>query len=171
MNKFLIYAVIIFGLSCGICGQKADAFWKLPVKVQLGDGNYSIENNEYYQARQEALNAAEKIISAYESRRYQRFMSLVSEDFVYDKDNLGYAIRQDFLKYSYININFSVNSAVKSDNGKIYVSISYSRAMEDRVAEKINSDSGLAELIFVKEDGKYLLYSMQRPYLFGITGF
>jgi len=171
MNKFFVYVLLISALACGIFPQRANAFWKLPIKLQIGDGNYSVENNEYYQTRQEALNAVEKIISSYESRRYQRFMSLVSEDFVYDKDNLSYAIRQDFLKYSYININFVINNAIKSSDGKIAVSINYSRSMEDRTADKFISDSGTASFVLVKDNNTYKLYSMQRPYLFGITGF
>jgi len=48
--------------------------------------------------------------------------------------------------------------------------LNYTRTLEDRIVGKMTSDSGNTELILIKEDNIYKLYSMRKPYLFGITG-
>jgi len=164
--KIILTAFLVLTVTC----QKAEAFWKFPFEIKFGNPQNSIENNEYYQARQAALNTVSKLVSAYEQKNVSKFMNLVSEDFTLDKSNLNSAVRQDFLKYSYIGINFFVNNAVKSSDGKIAVSLNYTRNIEDRTAGKMVSGSFTTELILIKEDNVYKLYSMRKPYLFGITG-
>ena len=170
MIKFIIkftltaFSILIFS------GQKAEAFWKLPFEIKIGNPQNSIEKNEYYQTQLIATKIVNNLISAYENKNSARFMNFVSEDFILDKSILVSSIRQDYLKYSCIRINYFVNNVVKSSDGKIAVSLNYTRTLEDRIEGKMISDSGNTELILIKEDNIYKLYSMRKPYLFGITG-
>ena len=171
MIKFITKFLFVLLLTLIFVNQKAEAFWKLPFEIKIGSpsGN-SVEGNEYYQTQQIAIQTLNNLISAYENKTSSRFMNFVSEDFTLDSSILSSSIRQDYLKYSYINIKVFVNSAVKSSDGKIAVIFNYTRTLEDRTAGKIVSDSGTTELILKKEGEVYKLYSMRKPYLFGITG-
>jgi len=170
MIKFIVNFALTAFLILILTGQKASAFWKLPFEVKIGNPQNSIERNEYYQTQLIATKTVNNLISAYENKNSARFMNFVSEDFTLDKSILGSSIRQDYLKYSYIRINCFVNNVVKSSDGKIAVSLNYTRTLEDRIAGKMTSDSGNTELILIKEDNVYKLYSTRKPYLFGITG-
>jgi len=170
MIKFIIKFLFVLFLILMFQNQRAEAFWKLPIEIKIGNSQNSLENNEYFQIRQEALKTVNKLVSAYEQKNASRFMNFVSEDFTQDNSILSSSIRHDSLKYSYINIKVFVNSAVKSSDGRIAVVLNYTRTLEDRIAGKIISDSGTTELILKKEGEVYKLYSMRKPYLFGVTG-
>jgi len=170
MIKFIVKISLTAFLVLMVANQNAEAFWKLPFYVKIGNPENSIERNEYYQTQLIATKTVNNLISAYENKNSARFMNFVSEDFTLDKSILGSSIRQDYLKYSYIRIDCFVNSVVKSSDGKIAVTLNYTRTLEDRIVGKMTSDSGNTELILIKEDNIYKLYSMRKPYLFGITG-
>lgn len=170
MIKFTLKISLAIFLFLIVVSQQAQAFWKFPFEIKIGNPEYTKQNNEYSENRQIAINVVDKLVSAYESRRSARFGTLVSDDFTLDKSSLDDSVRQDFLKYSYININFFVNTVIKSSDGKMAVSVNYTRTLEDRIAGKTISNSGNTELILKKENGIYKLYSMRKPYLFGVTG-
>lgn len=165
LNLFLLLIVVFLAPA-----QKVQAFWKLPFDIKIGNQPGSIEKNQYYQMRQEAQKAVDSLVSAYETKKVSRFMNFVNEDFSFSGSDIESAIRQDFFKYSYIDMNVFINNVVKSSDGKLAVSLNYRRTLEDRTARKMVSDSGYTELILKKEDNAYKLYSMKKPYLFGVSG-
>lgn len=164
MKKFLI----IFSLFSIILSFSAQAFafgecWKF--------WNCSPSNNEYYTNYQQALSAVDKLVLAYSSKRVNSFMKLVSEDFIPDESMLETSIRNDFSKYSYIDINYVINNVVSDSKDKIIVSITFSRKLEEKATGNMVSDSGTTEITLKNENGNLKLNNMRSPYLFGVSNF
>jgi hypothetical protein len=169
--KKLFVIVSSLAILATFSANKAEAFWN-PFKWLFNavkNSQPSEINNEFYDSLQNGRAAAARLISAYEARRVMPFMDHVSEQYTDDKDMLESDIRDDFSTYSNISINYVVNNVVPDSKGKLFVSINYNRKAIPIRTGKTFSDRGIAELIFIKEDGKYKLYSMRRPYLFGIS--
>ena len=164
MKKYLI-ALFVFNLllNSSIEAFAIGKFWK--------NWSFTPPNNEYYLNYQQAGDAVEKLISAYSSKRVNSFMRLVCEDFLQDESILESSIRNDFSKYSYIDINYVVNNAIPDSKDKIFVSITFNRKLEEKATGKLLSDNGTTEIILKNEQGKLKLYNMKKPYLFGVSNF
>ncbi len=170
MKKFLAIASSL-AILAAFSADRAEAFWN-PFKWfynAVKNSQPSEINNQFYTDLQNGRAAAARIINAYEARRLLSFMDCVSERYTDDKDMLESEIRDDFSTYSHININYIVNNVVSDTKDKLFVSINYSIKAIPRRTGSTYSNRGTAELIFIKEDGKYKLYSQRRPYLFGIS--
>jgi hypothetical protein len=117
--------------------------------------------------REQITEALDRLFDSYNSRRLSSFMKKVSEDFSEDEDLLEDSLRRDFLKYSYIDAQYFLNSIIPDDKGKYAVTINYTRKLQDRRTGIITPDSGFTTLIFIKDGERYKLYSQRRPYIFG----
>lgn len=170
MKKYKLNLTLFLFMALIFITIEAKAFWKFPFEIKLGNSASSIENNENYKIRQEAQKVVDSLVSAYESRNISKIMRFISDDYTSAQFDFDDSVRKDFLKYSYIDISVFINNAIKSSDGKIAVSLNYRRTLEDRIAGKIISDNGFTEIILKKEGNVYKLYSMRKPYLFGISG-
>jgi len=169
MKNCYLFSIILFILFCFTFNEKATAglhFSFSPPENysadDAGDSNYAALKQMF----QDKLDA---MVDAYNSRNAGAFMRQVSGDFAEDKDYLDSAVRNDFFKYSYININFIISSIIPDNKGKYAVNISFNRMLEDRRTGKMKSDSGFTTLIFVKKGDRIKLLSQKSPRLFGIN--
>jgi len=157
-NKILIVNLIaiIFLFSA-----RAEAIWNPFKNWEISTGS-----SEYYKEREEIKSQLDKLVSACESRNLAGFMRKVDEDYFLDKDILESNLRRNLSKYSFIRIDYVINNYVKSSDDKYSVSVNYSRMRENRRTGKMISDYGTTSFIFKKENNKFKLLKMNRPYLF-----
>ncbi|MCX7641532.1 MAG: hypothetical protein N2Z20_02725 [Elusimicrobiales bacterium] len=110
----------------------------------------------------------DELFKAYSEKNINKFMKLVSEDFVGDKDLLELALKKDFNTLDNISISYTINNIALGSKG-IAVSITYSRSFISKKSGSIIQDRGMTEMVFKKEANNILLYSMKKPLLFGLS--
>lgn len=164
MKKLFIAAcstLLIFG---SFDAEACNFFKKITDNIEIKQTqNVASPINE----REKIQEDLDKLFDSYNSRRLSSFMRRTSEDFAEDEDVLEDSLRKDFLKYSYIDTNYFINSIIPDDNGKYAVTLSFTRKLEDRKTGTIKSDSGFATIILIKTNNRFKLYSQRRPFLFG----
>jgi len=160
MKKFLfIFFIILISFNFSIQAWAFNPFeW---IRISSGNSNYSAQE-------QRIRDALDNLVSAYESRSITDFMDYVSEDFTQDPDIFETRIRNDFSQYSFIRINYIVNSIIpNSKKDKYAVSINFVLQREYRRTAKMTSRTGTATLIFNDENGSLKIYSTSGTPLFG----
>lgn len=111
----------------------------------------------------------DKIIKTYESEEENLFMSYVSPNFAGDQAVLDSAVRRDFNSFDYIKLNCYINNISKAPDGRVFVSIQYNRTVVSTRNGRTFSDRGSTELVFKNEEGKFKLFSMKNPLMFGLS--
>lgn len=162
MNKkiIIIVAFIIFLTST----TASYASWNIFKNVRICIGGCKLNPEQ-----EEIRKAFDALVSDYTSKNITGFMNGVSEKYTHYKDILERNIRDDFFNYSYIDITYVINNIIPDSKNKYAVSINYNRKLEDRRTGKVKPSRGTFNFIMIKEEGAYKLYSMKRPYLFGIS--
>lgn len=158
-----LFIILIIFLTINYC-NKAEAFWNPFEYIHFAKTGSGISDK--YNSVKDTIDG---MISAYESRNISSFMKHVSEDYIHDEDILESKIRSDFLKYSFIRINYVINNIIPDNKGKYSVSINFTEQMENRASGRIIVRSGTAVLILKEENSNLKLYSMRKQRLFGIT--
>ncbi len=119
-------------------------------------------------SRQEALDFLNLLASTYAAKNYAAFMQLVSPDFAGDDFMLSRAVRKDFQLLNDISIRFTI-AGVTASGEYATVGAGYRRSVTPvRTGQRLN-DSGMTEIVLIKEKGLLKLYSMKKPLLFGLA--
>lgn len=111
----------------------------------------------------------DKIIKTYENEEENLFMSYVSPNFAGDQAVLDSAVRRDFNSFDYIKLNCYINNISKAPDGRVFVSIQYNRTVISTRSGRTFSDRGNTEVVFKNEEGKFKLFSMKNPLMFGLS--
>lgn len=119
--------------------------------------------------RKEVQAALDEITAAYCSEQQTKFMGFVSENFTADKTVLDRAIRSDFNLFDNIDLRCNINSLAIGKNGNLFVSLNYTRFLIATKDGKSYKDKGLTEFAFQSVAGKWKIYSMKMPLIFGIS--
>lgn len=114
------------------------------------------------------------MLAAYKQENSRLFMSYVSPSFAGDDILLSRAIRRDFTALDNIDVRYSLTSIAIDPNGKVAVTLRYSRtAVVARLAtgfhNSVMHDSGTTQMVFVLGENGLKLYSMKIPLLFGLS--
>ena len=117
----------------------------------------------------QAREALAKLITAYKNQDPNAFMALVSDNFAGDSVNLDRAIRNDFLAFTNIYLNFSLNNVSTDARGHVCVSLTFSRQVTSRKSGKVYADRGTTEFAFKPGDHGMSLQIMRRPLIFGLS--
>jgi hypothetical protein len=164
MKRKIIIAFIL-GIMLLTGSNSAQAVKNYFKNIKISPGN-----SEYFKEREKIKNFLDNLISYYQSRSLSGFVRLVSDDYTLDRDILEDSVRNDFSKYSFIRIDYVLNNYVKdTKNNRYFVSLNYSRMREERATSKIISDFGTTEFVLQEYKGILRLYSMKKPYLFGVN--
>ena len=109
------------------------------------------------------------MIKAYENEESNLFMTYVSSDFAGDYAVLDSAIRKDFNAFDLIRINPFINNITSSSGGKIYVALQYNRTVVAAKSGQTYTDKGYTEFVLTNENGKFKIFSMKNPLIFGLS--
>ena len=134
---------------------------KLPTSLELT----VIESN----AQQLVRGALDELVAAYRGEDAARFMKLVSVDFAGDSANLDRAVRKDFSAFDNIDIRFTLNNVTLDPAGRIFASVTFSRAVTSSKSGRTLNDKGATDLIFKLEEGGAKIFSMKNPLIFGLS--
>jgi len=160
MRKLINVVVLIsliFSFSGGLyaLGGKAERESKLPPEL--------IAQNKV----KEILDA---LVDAYTNKKLRVFMALVADDFTMDKRIFEDKIRKDFKLYHNISLRYSINNVtINEPNKMIYVSLNFTIRYDEIKTNKSFKEDLTTELIFKDVNGVFKLYSMKKPYMFGIS--
>lgn len=108
------------------------------------------------------------MFKAYSDKNLQAFMRNVSNDFAGDRDFLELAIKKDFSALDNIRIHYTINN-IASGQKVIAVSLTYSRSFLSKKSGTITQDNGITEMVFKIQNNRFMLYSMKKPLLFGLS--
>jgi hypothetical protein len=126
----------------------------------------SVENRDL---RKEVQAAIDEMVAAYCGEQNAKFMGFVSEDFTADKTVLDRAVRSDFTLFDNIDLRCNINSLATGKGGNLYVALNYTRFVIATKDGKSYKDKGLTEFVFQNVAGKWKIYSMKMPLIFGIS--
>lgn len=128
-------------------------------KIKVLKGNIS-------ELIRDALNG---MINAYQNEESNLFMTYVSPDFAGDESVLDSAVRKDFTAFDYIKINYTINNISTDATGKAFVSLNYNRSVISSKSGRTYTDYGNTEFVFKNYDGKYKVFAMKNPLIFGLS--
>lgn len=124
-------------------------------------------SEENIQARiRETLDA---MFDAYNKENLQKFLGYVGDNFAADKDILERAVKRDFDALSAINLRYTLNNVASGAQGRVFVSVTYSRMVMVNKSGQTSTDSGSTEFVFDSKEGKLSLFSMKQPLMFGLS--
>jgi len=124
-------------------------------------------SDENIQAKvKETLDA---MFAAYNNENLAKFMSYVGENFAGDKAILERAVKRDFDALSSINLRYTINNISAGAQGRIFVSVTFSRMVIVNKTGAPASDTGSTEFVFESSEGKLSLFSMKQPLMFGLS--
>jgi len=126
----------------------------------------TISDENINSAVRETVNS---MIRAYENEEENLFMTFVSPEFTGDEVVLDSAIRKDFNAFDSIKINTYINNITSSSNGRVYVALQYNRNLIAAKTGQIYSDKGFTEFVLSNENGKFKIFSMKNPLIFGLS--
>ncbi|MEI7528359.1 MAG: hypothetical protein WCK76_05390 [Elusimicrobiota bacterium] len=124
-------------------------------------------SSENMQAKVRA--ALDTLFDSYNRENLRAFMAGVGENFAGDKAILERAVKRDFDALSNIVMRYTVNNVAAGAQGRVFVSISYSRMVFINKTGASNTDSGSTEFVFDSTEGKLSLFSMKQPLMFGLS--
>lgn len=113
--------------------------------------------------------ALDALFDAYNRKNLQKFMAAAGDKFAGGRPLLESAVLRDFDALAGIILRYGINTAAAGAQGRVFVSITYSRTVFVKKTGALNTDSGSTEFVFEDSGGKLLLYSMKQPLLFGIS--
>lgn len=113
--------------------------------------------------------ALDDLIAAYRAEDPREFMNLVSPDFSADSANLDRAIRRDFTAFDNIALRYTLNNVTSAGNGKVFVSLSFTRGVTSTRSGKTLADKGTTEFVFSMEEKGPKVFSMKNPLIFGLS--
>ena len=120
------------------------------------------KNNNFDQAKMTLNN----LISEYESKNLLRMMDYVSESYTTDKSIFEDSIRNEFSDCAFIEMRYYIYKILPdSRNKNILITITYIKRVQNRSTANLTVTNGTSDLIFKKEDGKYLLWKMQPKFM------
>ena len=124
-------------------------------------------SDENIQAKvKETLDA---MFAAYNAEDLQKLMGYVGENFAGDKGILERAVKRDFDALSSINLRYTVNNVSAGAQGRVFVSVTYSRMVFVNKTGAAGQDTGSTEFVFDSNEGKLPLFSMKQPLMFGLS--
>ena len=124
-------------------------------------------SEENVQAKvRETLDA---MFDAYNRENLQKFLGYVGDNFAADKAILERAVKRDFDALSAINLRYTLNNVAAGAQGRVFVSVTYSRLVMVNKSGQTSTDSGSTEFVFDSKEGKLSLYSMKQPLMFGLS--
>ena len=155
-----------------------DIDYKYQVYIEVSDTMGKINNvDETYKeisVLNESINgkvieAINNMIKSYENEESNLFMTYVSSDFAGDSAVLDSAVRKDFNAFDLIKINPFINNITSSSGGKVYVAIQYNRTVVSSKSGQTYTDKGYTEFVLTNENGKFKVFSMKNPLIFGLS--
>lgn len=157
IKKFLTAG---FALSVLLMPHDAQAFgWLKNIRI----GNFSDEYVDNFHQAKMTLN---NFISEYESKSLMRVMDCVSERYTTDKAILEDSLRNEFMQYAFIEMRYYVDKVLFDDkNENVLITITYVKRVQNRSTADLSVIQGTSDLIFKKEDGKYLLWKMSPKFI------
>lgn len=159
--KFLARAITVtFLLSILLMPHEAQAFgWLKNIRM----GSFSDEYvDNFYQAKTTLNN----FIDEYESKNLMRVMDCVSERYTTDKTILEDSLREEFSQFASIEMRYYVDKVLFDDkNENVLITITYVKRVQNRSTANLSVSQGASDLIFKKEDGKYLLWKMTPKFI------
>lgn len=114
----------------------------------------------------ETLN---NLIRSYENEESNLFMTYISPDFAGDTAILDSAIRKDFNTFDLIKINPYINNITTGNGGKVYAAIQFNRTVVASKTGQTFTDKGYTEFVMTNENGKFKVFSMKNPLIFGLS--
>ena len=140
----------------------------------MGDINKVDETYKEITVINESINgkvaeAVNNMIRAYENEESNLFMTYVSSDFTGDTAVLDSAIRKDFNAFELIKINPYINNISSGASGKSYVAIQFNRTVVSSKSGQTYTDKGYTEFVLTNENGKFKVFSMKNPLIFGLS--
>jgi len=146
----------------------------IEVADTIGDINKVDETYKEITIINESINgkvaeAVNNMIRAYENEESNLFMTYVSSDFTGDTAVLDSAIRKDFNAFELIKINPYINNISSGASGKAYVAIQFNRTVVSSKSGQTYTDKGYTEFVLTNENGKFKVFSMKNPLIFGLS--
>jgi len=146
----------------------------IEVADTMGDINKVDETYKEITIINESINgkvaeAVNNMIRAYENEESNLFMTYVSSDFTGDTAVLDSAIRKDFNAFELIKINPYINNISSGASGKAYVAIQFNRTVVSSKSGQTYTDKGYTEFVLTNENGKFKVFSMKNPLIFGLS--
>ena len=124
-------------------------------------------SEENIQAKvRETLDA---MFDAYNREDLRKFLGYVGDNFSADKAILERAVKRDFDALSAINLRYTLNNVAAGAQGRVFVSVTYSRMVMVNKSGQTSTDSGSTEFVFDSKEGKLSLFSMKQPLMFGLS--
>lgn len=115
-----------------------------------------------------AEDGLRELARRYSNRDYRGFADLIAADYRGDAGSLADAAARDFKAYSSINLSV-VPSRTLIDGSDARIDFRYDETLVRSTDAFVSRTSGQASYTVRLEDGKYKLYQMPSPALFGIT--
>ena len=137
-----------------------------------GSGKYGQpkEVSQVFEQQAQVRDSLDKLIDAYQAKNLRLFMEQVSGSYTGDADNLESSVRNDFSNLNNISIRYTVNNITPDGNGKsVSLAITFTGNHQVIKTGKMETLTGQTEIVLRKENGRYLLYSMKNPVLFGFS--
>lgn len=110
----------------------------------------------------------DQLVAAYEAKNGRDFMALVSESYTGDASQLDSTIRRQFSRFTNMSIRYTFNNVTFDGKGKLFAAVTYTKGYTDVKSGKQEKRQGQTSLVFTLENGACLLYTMNRPALFGL---
>ncbi len=119
--------------------------------------------------RAEVSAVLQALIEAYRNEDSFAFMHQVSDSFVGGLSVLDSAVRKDFNYFDNLDLYYTLNNVTLARQGKLFVSLSFSRSVSSSRTGETFTDKGETEFVLVNENGTLKIYSMKNPLLFGLS--
>lgn len=93
-------------------------------------------------------------------------MDNVSERYSTDKDILEDSIRKEFSKSAFIELRYYVDKVLFNEQkNEVLITITYIKRTQNRSTSKLVIKNGTSDLIFRKQNDKYLLWKMKPKFM------
>lgn len=111
----------------------------------------------------------QSLVEAYKGEDSFAFMRQVSDNFVGGTSILDSAVRKDFNYFDNLDLYYTLNNVTSAPQGKLFVSLSFSRSVTSSRSGVTYSDKGETEFVLMNENGTLKISSMKNPLLFGLS--
>lgn len=161
MKSMKIYLIVLFMVGMLFASIQAPA--KNWLKY-IHFGNYG--SDEYVEGFSQAKAALDNLINQYESKNILRMMDCVSESYTTDKAIFEDNLRSEFSRYAFVEMRYYVDKVLfDSKNENVLITVTYIKRVQERSTADLKVVNGTSDLIFKKENGKYLLWKMQPKFM------
>jgi hypothetical protein len=124
-------------------------------------------SDERIQAR--VRETLEAMAQAYTRENIADFMANVADDFAGDATLLDRAVRNDFTQLENIDLRFTLNNVAGGNGDRVYVSLTFNRAVQLTRSGQRKTDRGVTEFTFRTAGDRLKVFSMKNPLLFGVS--